>query len=156
LTIVIYNLKLNLCFISVGHPSHSAYIFCGLCTYTGSVCGCKSQPDEEPPADYDNNIGSMDDNSTRGRALKCGVLRKKRKGEHIVFLDVLPVMSDRYRHEILQRVSQKHLLDRLTSAEFTQADVAAFAKRRTVSGFSPMTAFPPSIFRLTRDYGLDG
>jgi hypothetical protein len=68
---------------------HSGYFSCHRCHYKGSVCGHVRLPDDESdqPIVYDNEKFDPTTMTEDDRVLLSGEPRKKRRGEHIAWIE---------------------------------------------------------------------
>ncbi len=140
-----------------GHAGHSSYIWCPRCHYSGSVCGCKEETsDVGPPAKFDNEARTS---PTDYPVLLSGFSRKKRTGEHIVFIDsASSIPVSKYRNEIVHRRAQCDVnkMSLKAPSRYGAALKARHIRLHGVTSFSPMNQFSPTVFRLTRDNAIDG
>ena len=139
--------------LTVGHAGHSAYSFCPLCHFCGSVCGCKALPNEAPPSRIANYSRR---NPFSVPTLSHGVSRPKRPGEHIVYLDKIPLSEEHGRSETVFRASQRNLWHRLQSPDSTLKAIDSFKKKSGVSSLSALTLASPDHFNITTGVSLDG
>ena len=84
------------------HVGHGGYQPCIACNYIGTICGCKAKDGDEPPPVWENFLYR-----SGSRKLASGSQsRKKKKGEHICFLDTELITRENLRRDEDHRAGQ--------------------------------------------------
>ena len=140
------------------YKGHSAYFACHRCYYKGSLCGHVPLPDDESdePIVYDNANFDPEVMSEDERVLVSGEARKKRRGEHIVWLepDLIP------RHKLVNeddlRASQMKIHQRISNPprSWTKSNLSDWLSDQRSNGMSPLVLV--DNFELVHDVVLDG
>jgi hypothetical protein len=132
------------------HRGHGGFQPCISCNHTGSVCGCKSKPDEEPVGRWNNT------DYTQGRPkLLTGTIRPKRAGEHVAFLDHELVLRSQQRPDLVHRAGQLSMARFLERKDYTKAAYDRLRATTRSNGVSPMLLLDPSSFSFTVDMTID-
>ena len=132
------------------HRGHGGFQPCISCNHTGSVCGCKSTPIDDPVGRWNNA------DYTQGRPkLLSGTIRPKRKGEHVAFVDSYVVLAAQQRPDIVHRSGQLHMARFLERRDYTKAAYDRLRATTRSNGVSPMLLLDPSSFSFTCDMTID-
>jgi len=132
------------------HTGHSGFQPCISCNHTGSVCGCKTNADEEPVGRWNNS------DYTQGRPkLLSGTIRPKRKGEHVCFVDSELVLQKQQRPDLVHRAGQLSMARFMERKDYTNAAFDRLRRTTRSNGVSPMLLLDPSSFSFTIDMTID-
>ena len=99
------------------YKGHSSYFACHRCHYKGAICAHVRLPDDnnDDPIVYDNVNFDPETMSEDDRVLLTGEARKKRRGEHIVWLDADLIPREKLVNEDDLRTSQIKVHKRITN-----------------------------------------
>ena len=130
------------------HTAHAGYFACIACRYRGSLCGCKTKPNEPAPAKFDNYYYGGGP-----RAIVSGKSRPKRKGEHISWTDSDVIIDRHMRSDDEHRKNQVTVMRKRLSQPFVAAQYDRMRKLLLVNAISPL-AFIMS-FQFTRSFVVE-
>ena len=140
------------------YKGHSSYFACHRCHYKGAICAHVRLPDDnnDDPIVYDNVNFDPETMSEDDRVLLTGEARKKRRGEHIVWLDADLIPREKLVNEDDLRTSQIKVHKRITNTpkSWTKTDLKTWLSDQRYNGMSPLLLM--DNFELVEDVVLDG
>jgi hypothetical protein len=140
------------------YKGHSSYFSCHRCYYKGAICAHAILSDDtsDEPIVYDNVNFDPETMSEDDRVLLTGEARKKRRGEHIVWLEADLIPREKLVHEDDLRTSQIKIHKRITNPpkSWTKTDLNNWLSDQRHNGMSPLVLL--NHFGLVDDVVLDG
>ena len=140
------------------YKGHSAYFACHRCYYKASICGHVQQPDDTDsrPIAFDNASFDPQDMSEDERELISGVLRKKRKGEHLVWLehDLIPSQKLVDDDDLVEAQMKVHSKLSNIPPSWNVTRLNKWLDDQRHNGMSPMVHI--DNFSLVHDIVIDG
>ena len=137
---------------------HSGYFSCHRCHYKGSVCGHVRLPDDESdqPIVYDNEKFDPMTMTEDDRVLLSGEPRKKRRGEHIAWIEAQLIPRHKLVDEDDLRNSQLRVHKRITNPpkSWTKTTLDDWLSEQRYNGMSPLALI--DNFNVVDDIVLDG
>ena len=116
------------------HAGHGGYQPCISCKYMGTICGCKSKDGEGIPPCWENfNYVSGMRKTQNGL-----ILRKKRKGEHICFIDDQLLTRQHLRSDAAHRAGQLLMAKNTFTPLTTKAAVDRLRRTTKSNGLSAL------------------
>ena len=140
------------------YKAHSAYFGCHRCHYKASVCAHVRLPDDtnEDPVVYDNANFDPQTMTEDDRVLISGEARKKRSGEHLVWLEPELIPRHKLMDEDDLTTSQFEIHNVLTNipTSWTKTKLSDWLSQQRFNGLSPLVLI--DHFSLVNDIVLDG
>jgi len=140
------------------YKGHSSYLACHRCHYKGALCAHVRLPDDtdDEPIVYDNANFDPETMSEDDRVLLSGEARKKRRGEHIVWLDADLIPRKNLVKEEDLRTSQMKVHKRIMNPpkSWTKTILHDWVSEQRYNGMSPLVLI--DHFELVDDVVLDG
>jgi len=140
------------------YKGHSSYFACHRCHYKASVCGHVQLPDDTDtqPIVFDNESFDPQDMSEDERVLISGVLRSKRKGEHLVWLDHRLIQAEKLADDDDVIEAQMKVHSKLSNIplSWNKTRLSTWLDNQRHNGLSPLVHI--DNFSLVQDIVIDG
>ena len=140
------------------YKGHSSYFGCHRCHYKASVCAHVQQEDDTDtrPIVFDNENFNPQDMSEDERELISGVLRKMRKGEHLVWLESQLIPPEKLVDEDDLLDAQLKVHSKLSNIphSWNKTRLNKWLDDQRYNGLSPLVHIDD--FSLVHDIVIDG